>query len=37
LYILWYQNFYVIYPSAEINHWNQVMTSRRTLEFWKTN
>jgi hypothetical protein len=27
--------FYVIYPSAEINHWNQLMTS--TSEFWEIN
>jgi hypothetical protein len=28
-------NFNVIYPSAEISHWNRMMTS--TLEFWKIN
>ena len=33
LYMLWYQKFYVIYSSAEINHWNQLITS--TLEFCK--
>jgi hypothetical protein len=27
--------FYVIYPSAEISHWNRLMTS--TLEFWIIN
>jgi hypothetical protein len=28
-----FHKFYVIYPSAEISHWNRLMTS--TLEFWK--
>ena len=26
-------NFYVIYPSAKISHWNKLMTG--ILEFWK--
>jgi hypothetical protein len=35
LYILRYQKFYVISPSAKISHWNRPVTS--TLEFWKIN
>jgi hypothetical protein len=35
LYILWYQKFRVISPSAEIRHLSRLMTS--TLEFWKIN
>jgi hypothetical protein len=35
LLLLWYQKIYVISPSAEISHWNRLLTS--TLEFWKIN
>jgi hypothetical protein len=35
LYILWYQKFYVISPSAEICRWNRLTIS--TPEFWKIN
>jgi len=27
--------FYVVYPPAEISHWNRLVTSE--LEFWKWN
>ena len=33
--IQWYQTLYVIYPWAEISHWNQLMSS--TVEFEKPN
>jgi hypothetical protein len=29
----WYQTFYMIYPSAKITQWNQLMSSM--FKFWK--